>query len=103
LDLFGIWVLKIGDYRDMCLAIPGKVKKIEGLRAEVEYGLKVSSAENQKLKIGEHDRNKAVELREALVGEEEVEVGNWVMVQMGVVVRVLKEEEAKEMLGAWAQ
>jgi hydrogenase maturation factor len=37
------------------------------------------------------------------VGEEEVEVGNWVMVQMGVVVRVLKEEEAKEMLGAWAQ
>lgn len=64
----------------MCLAFPGKIKKIEGHKVLVEY---------------------PGQTRQALVGDEPVEVGNFVMVQMGIVVKVLSKEEAKEALKAW--
>jgi hydrogenase maturation factor len=88
----------------MCLAVPGKVKKIEGRKAEVEYPPSPEATEGQ-VQVGEGDptslRLRGARIREALVGEENVKVGDWVMVQMGIVVRVLKESEAKEMLEGW--
>lgn len=64
----------------MCLAIPGKIKKVEGHKATVQYP-------------GEE--------RFALVGDEKLKKGDYVMVQMGIVVKILKEKEAKESLKAW--
>jgi hydrogenase expression/formation protein HypC len=64
----------------MCLAIPGKVKKIEGLKALVEY---------------------PGEVRQALVGEENIKVGDFVMVQMGIIIKTLTSKEAEASLKAW--
>ena len=64
----------------MCLAIPGKITKINGREVLVKY---------------------PDQTRKALLAEEKVQVGDWVMVQMGLVARVLSEKDAKEMLKAW--
>ena len=63
----------------MCLAIPGKVKKIDKMKAWIEY---------PQVKVE----------REAMIGEKGIKVGDWVMVQMGIVVKRLSEQEAEEML-----
>lgn len=64
----------------MCLAIPGKITKMEGRRATIEY---------------------PGESRFALVGDDKVKKGDYVMVQMGIVVKILSKDEAKEALKAW--
>jgi hydrogenase assembly chaperone HypC/HupF len=66
----------------MCLAIPGQIKSIKGRGAEVDYDGSV---------------------RKALIGEEKVKVGNWVMVQMGIIVKKMSATEAKEMLNVWKE
>ncbi len=66
----------------MCLAIPGKVKHIDGRTAIVGYP-------------GEE--------RKAMVGEEGVKIGDFVMVQMGIIVKILTPKEAEESLNAWGQ
>lgn len=64
----------------MCLAIPGKVIEIKGQGAVVAYGK---------------------DERSVLVGEKSVAVGNWVVVQMGVVTEIIDKKEAEERLRAW--
>ncbi|MFA5025287.1 MAG: HypC/HybG/HupF family hydrogenase formation chaperone [Candidatus Shapirobacteria bacterium] len=64
----------------MCLAYPGTVKKIEGLEATVDY---VTST------------------RRALIGEKKVKVGDKVMVQMGIIVQIISDKEAKTIKKAW--
>lgn len=64
----------------MCLAIPGKVKSIDGRLAIIQY---------------------PSEDRKAMIAEENVVVGDYVMVQMGCVVRRLSEEEAPLVREAW--
>lgn len=64
----------------MCIAAPGKVKKIEGRKVFVEY---------------------PGEIRPALIGDDEVKAGDYVMVQMGIVVKVLSKKEAKEAQSVW--
>lgn len=64
----------------MCLAIPGQVKKVEGRKVTVKY---------------------PDEERFAMLGDEDVKKGDYVMVQMGIVIKVLTEVEAKEALKAW--
>lgn len=64
----------------MCLAIPGKVKKIQGLKALVEY---------------------PNETREAFISDDEVKVGDFVMVQMGIIVKKISKEESKKSIKAW--
>lgn len=64
----------------MCLAIPGKIEKIEGRKATVKY---------------------PSESRFALVGEDNVKKGDFVMVQMGIVVKVLTASEARRSFKAW--
>ena len=66
----------------MCLAFPGKVKEVEKRQIVVEY---------------------PQETRKALLGDTPVKVGDWVLVQMGVVVNILSEEEAKTAQKAWGQ
>lgn len=68
----------------MCIAAPGRVTKIKGREVEVEYpGL------NEK--------------RRAMLSGDKVKVGEVVMVQMGIVVRVLGEEEARQVNESWNQ
>jgi hydrogenase expression/formation protein HypC len=64
----------------MCLAIPGKILKIEGHKATVKYPGKSISV---------------------FVGDEKVKKGDFVMVQMGIVTRVLSEKETLQSLKAW--
>lgn len=64
----------------MCLAVPGKIKKIEGKKVLLEY---------QK------------EKRFAIIGDEKVKVGDYVMVQMGIIVKILSQKEAKSAFEAW--
>lgn len=64
----------------MCLAIPGKVKKIEGHKAVIEYPGKT---------------------RLVLVGDDPVKVGDYVLVQMGIVIKILTPNEAAIAKKAW--
>ncbi len=64
----------------MCLAIPGKVKKIEGKKAIVEY---------------------PDETREVLIGEEGVKVGDYVLVQMGIIIKILSSSEEAVLKKTW--
>jgi hydrogenase expression/formation protein HypC len=64
----------------MCLAIPGKVIKIEGDTATVDY-----EAEQREASI-------------AIVPD--VQVGEYVLVQAKMIVQILPEQEAKDALAA---
>jgi hydrogenase assembly chaperone HypC/HupF len=64
----------------MCLAIPGKVKKVMKGKALIEY---------------------PEQEREAFLSDIEVTVGDFVMVQMGIVSRILSPKEAQEMYAGW--
>jgi hydrogenase assembly chaperone HypC/HupF len=66
----------------MCLAIPGQIKSIQGGTAEVNY---------------------TDSCRKAVVGETNVKVGNWVMVEMGIITKKISAAEAKSMLVAWKE
>ena len=64
----------------MCLAIPGQIIKIEKGKAKIKYPTVTNYA---------------------LIADEKVKVGDWVMVQMGIVVKILSKTEAKQVLKAW--
>ena len=64
----------------MCLAVPGKVKKVDGMKVTVDY---------------------PGESRVVMGGGIPVEVGNYVLVQMGIIIKVISEKEAKVALKAW--
>ncbi len=64
----------------MCLAIPGKIKEIKGHQAVIEY---------------------PGETRKVLVGDDQVKPGDYVMVQMGIVIKTLTPKEAKVAFKAW--
>lgn len=65
---------------NMCLAVPGKIKSIIGKEVLVQY---------------------EQEVRQILVGDEKIKVGDWVLVQMGIVIQILTPKEAKMALNAW--
>ncbi len=64
----------------MCLAVPGKIIKIDGQKVTVDYSF---------------------DQRQALTGGTEVKVGNYVLVQMGIVVKVIPAREARLAQKAW--
>jgi len=66
----------------MCLAIPGKIKEIKGRQVLVEY---------------------PEETRLALVGDEPVKVGDYVLVQMGIVIKILSSNEAMAASEVWSK
>jgi hydrogenase assembly chaperone HypC/HupF len=65
----------------MCIAAPGKVIKIEGKKALIEY--------------------QGNEERYAMIIDEKVNVGSFVSVQMGLIVNVLSKAESLSAQKAW--
>jgi hydrogenase maturation factor len=65
----------------MCIAAPGKVIKIEGKKALIEYP--------------------GNEERYAMITDEKVRVGSFVSVQMGLIVNVLSKAESLSAQKAW--
>jgi len=65
----------------MCLAIPAKVLKINGDKAQVDFGGGV--------------------LREVKIVLVDAKVGNYVLVHAGYAIEILNEEEAQETLRLW--
>lgn len=61
----------------MCLAIPGKVKKIEGRKVLIAY---------------------PNEIKQALVGDEPIKVGDYVLVQMGIIIKILSPSEVASLI-----
>jgi len=70
------------DITTMCLAIPGKIVKIEGEHAMIDYG---------------------GASREANISLVDVNVGDYVIVHAGFAIQKLNEKEAKETLKAWKE
>ncbi|MEM2319974.1 MAG: HypC/HybG/HupF family hydrogenase formation chaperone [Candidatus Bathyarchaeia archaeon] len=65
----------------MCLAIPAKVLRVQGNRAQVDFGEGV--------------------LREVDISLVDVKVGNYVLVHAGYAIQVLSKEDAEETLRLW--
>ncbi|HBI35743.1 TPA: hypothetical protein DDY47_02305 [candidate division WWE3 bacterium] len=66
--------------RYMCLAIPGIVKEIQGGKLIIEY---------------------PTETRQALAGGMPLKVGDYVLVQMGIAIKVVTKKEAEVSWKAW--
>jgi hydrogenase expression/formation protein HypC len=66
----------------MCLAIPGKIVKIEGDIASVDY---------------------EAEIRKAKLITNDVDVGDYVFVQAGIVVQKIPKQEAIKALEGWKE
>jgi len=66
----------------MCLAIPGKVIKVLNKQVEVQY---------------------PHETRTVLQGIENLNVGDHVMVQMGIAIKKITHKEAENILSAWSE
>jgi len=66
----------------MCLAIPGQVVEINGRKASVRYPTTVNFG---------------------LINDEQVKIGDWVMVQMGIIVKKVSPKEAQIAIDAWMQ
>ncbi len=64
----------------MCIAAPGVVQKIAGREAWVQY---------------------PGTLQRAMIGIPEVEVGDSVLVQMGIIIQKISSVEAKRATAAW--
>ncbi|MBC7121231.1 MAG: HypC/HybG/HupF family hydrogenase formation chaperone [Candidatus Methanosuratus sp.] len=67
----------------MCLAVPGRVTKIDGEKAEVD----ISGIRR--------------EASLALVSDQGIKVGDYVLVHTGYAITKLDEAEAEEILRAW--
>lgn len=64
----------------MCLAIPGKVKEIQGEKIIVEY---------------------PTETRQAMAGGMPLKINDYVLIQMGIAIKVVTKREAFESWNAW--
>ncbi len=64
----------------MCLAIPGEIVEIRGNKAVIDY---------------------KVEKRTAIIDFVDVEIGQYVYVQAGIVIEVVEKEKAEKFLEVW--
>ena len=64
----------------MCLALPGKVVKINGENADVDFGGVI---------------------RETNVAMVDVDVGQWVVIHAGFAIEVMDEDEAQDTIALW--
>ena len=67
----------------MCIAAPGQVTAIADKMASITYF--------------------KAEERKALIAEVVPKVGDYVLVQMGIVIKILSKKEAQESLKAWKE
>jgi len=64
----------------MCLAVPGKIVRIEGDTGEIDFGGVI---------------------RKANVSMVEARIGDWAIVHAGFAIEIMDEEEAKATLDLW--
>ena len=64
----------------MCLAIPGKIVKIEGDMADVDFGGVT---------------------RKANIAMVEADVGMWAVIHAGFAIQIMDEEDAQETIRLW--
>ena len=64
----------------MCLAVPGKIIRIEGDVGEIDFGGVI---------------------RKANIAMVEAKVGDWAVVHAGFAIEIMDEEEARETLKLW--
>jgi len=64
----------------MCLAVPGKIVKIEGDTGDIDFGGVI---------------------RKANITMVEANVGDWAIVHAGFAIEIMDEEEAQETLKLW--
>ncbi|MDR0508939.1 MAG: HypC/HybG/HupF family hydrogenase formation chaperone [Candidatus Methanoplasma sp.] len=64
----------------MCLAVPGRIVKIEGDTGDIDFGGVI---------------------RKANVTMVEAKIGDWAIVHAGFAIEILDEEEAQETLKLW--
>jgi hydrogenase assembly chaperone HypC/HupF len=64
----------------MCLAIPGKIVKIEGDIGEIDFGGVI---------------------RKANITMVEAKVGEWAVIHAGFAIEIMDEEEARETIALW--
>jgi len=64
----------------MCLAVPGKIIKIEGDTGEIDFGGVI---------------------RKANITMVEAKVGDWAVVHAGFAIEIMDEEEAQDTLRLW--
>ncbi len=67
----------------MCIAAPGKIVRLHGKQADVDYGGGVR--------------------RTVLVADHKAQTGDHVLVQMGIIVKILSKSEAKSIEKAWGE
>ena len=65
---------------EMCLAIPGKIVKIEGDMADVDFGGVT---------------------RKANIAMVEADVGMWAVIHAGFAIQIMDEEDAQETIRLW--
>jgi hydrogenase expression/formation protein HypC len=64
----------------MCLAVPGRIVRIEGDTGEVDFGGVI---------------------RKANISMVEAKVGDWAVVHAGFAIEIMDEEEARDTLKLW--
>jgi len=64
----------------MCLAVPGKIVKIEGDTGDIDFGGVI---------------------RKANITMVEAKVGDWAVIHAGFAIEIMDEEEAQETLKLW--
>lgn len=64
----------------MCLAVPGKIVKIEGDVGDIDFGGVI---------------------RQANVSMVEAKVGDWAVIHAGFAIEIMDEEDAQETLKLW--
>lgn len=64
----------------MCIAVPGKIVEIKDKQATVEFPGVV---------------------QKALISDMDINIGDYVMVQMGIIIKVLTKSEAEELYKFW--
>ncbi len=64
----------------MCLAVPGRITKITGDQADIDFGGTMKTAN---------------------VSMVEAKIGDWAVVHAGFVIELMDEEEAQDTLKLW--
>ncbi len=67
----------------MCIAAPGKIVRTHNKQADVDYGDGV--------------------VRTVLIAHHKVRPGDHVLVQMGIIVKILSNEESSSIQKAWSE
>ena len=65
----------------MCIATSGKVVKANNTQADVDYGSGI--------------------VRTVVVANHKIHVGDYVLVQMGIIVKILSQQETQSIRQAW--